>query len=154
MPFIKRAPIILSAILFLPGCIGFHYQWHHSRSSGQQAKTESIEGLWTGSWQSSHSTHSGKLRCVIRKSSPDSYTFLYRATWARIISGNFNIKCIVTKDKEEWLFSGEKDLGILGGKFSHTGIGSPAGIRATYLSEMGDEGIFELRPLQLPDSPE
>ncbi|MCP4849243.1 MAG: hypothetical protein GY899_14980 [Verrucomicrobiaceae bacterium] len=145
MPSIKRILIILSATLCLPGCFGFHYQWHHSKGSEQQAEIKSIEGLWTGSWQSSNSKHSGKLRCVICKSSPDSYTFYYRATWARIITGNFKIKCIVNRDNEEWRFSGEKDLGFLGGKFSHSGIGSLSAIQATYLSEKGDKGTFKLK---------
>jgi hypothetical protein len=154
MPSIKRIFIILIAMLFLPGCIGFHYQWHHSKGSKQQHETASIEGLWSGSWQSAKSKHGGKLRCVIRKSSADSYTFLYRATWARVISGNFKIKCIVTSDKEKWQFSGEKNLGTLGGKFSHSGIGSPARIQAKYHSEKGDEGIFELRRPSKRDNPE
>ena len=143
MPSLKKNLIIISALLFLPGCFGFHYQWHHSQGNDNQA-TNSIEGSWTGSWQSTHSTHGGKLRCVIRQSSPDSYTFLYRATWARVISGNFEIECTVSRDQDEWRFAGEKDLGILGGKFSHSGVGSPAEIQATYLSEKGDKGTFKL----------
>ena len=131
-------------MLMLPGCVGFHYQWHHAKGRTQQVEESSIEGLWTGSWQSSKSSHRGKLRCVIRKTSPDSYAFLYRATWARFITGNFRINCIVNSDQGTWRFSGTKDLGILGGNFSHSGTGSATAIRAEYKSEKGDGGIFTL----------
>ena len=144
MSAIKRLILIFSIMLILPGCIGFHYQWHHSKGRKQQANEKSIEGLWTGSWESAASDHAGKLRCVIRKTSPDSYTFLYRATWARSITGNFRIKCAVSSDQGKWHFSGTKDLGLLGGKFSHSGIGSETEIKAQYQSEKGDKGVFTL----------
>ena len=136
--------IILSILPLLPGCMGFHYQWHHSKGRFTQSSPTDIEGLWSGSWESSTTKHSGKLRCVVRKTSPDSYSFHYRATWARIISGNFKINCTVTSDNEKWRFSGEKNLGILGGKFSHHGTASLNTIQAIYHSEQGEEGTFEL----------
>jgi hypothetical protein len=122
----------------------FHCQWHHSKGRLTQSDPVDIKGLWSGSWESSTTNHGGKLRCVIRKTSPNSYSFHYRATWARIISGNFKINCTVTRDNEKWLFSGAKNLGILGGKFSHSGNASLNEIQAIYHSEQGDEGTFEL----------
>lgn len=143
--------IILSILPLLPGCIGFHYKWHHAKGHLTQSSPADIEGLWSGSWESSTTKHSGKLRCVVRKASPNSYSFHYRATWARIISGNFKIKCSVSSDNEKWNFSGDKDLGILGGKFSHSGTASLNEIQAIYHSEQGDEGTFELhRPGKHP----
>ena len=139
-----RIFITFSALLLLSGCTGFHYQWLHSKGHFPQSGPADIEGLWSGSWESSTTKHSGKLRCVVRKASPDSYSFHYRATWARIISGNFKINCTVNSDNEKWRFYGEKNLGILGGKFSHHGTASLNEIQATYHSEQGDEGTFEL----------
>ena len=131
-------------MLLFPGCVGFHYQWHHTNLKSQQANTQSIEGLWTGSWQSAHGNHSGKLRCVIRKQSPNTYTFFYRATWARVITGNFKINCEAQNEDGNWNFSGGEALGVLGGKGFHPGRATSKAIQARYRSEKGDTGTFTL----------
>ena len=144
MSILKRHLTICAILLLCPGCVGFHYQWHHSSFTKPQENSQSMEGIWTGSWQSGQNRHNGKLRCVIRKKSADTYTFFYRATWARIITGNFKITCETNYDEGTWKFSGTKDLGILGGKFFHTGTATAKSIQAKYRSEMGDEGTFTL----------
>jgi len=44
----------------------------------------------------------------------------------------------------KWTFSGENDLGSLGGNFNHQGKGTINKIEATYQSDRGDHGTFSL----------
>ena len=43
-----------------------------------------------------------------------------------------------------YTFSGEKDLGKMGGKFTHKGEATATELEASYRSELGDHGLFKL----------
>ena len=137
---LPRLIAVAAAAALLPSCVGFQRQWSRAEREPQNG----IEGAWTGSWLSSFNGHKGKLRGVVSETAPGTYEFYYWATWARVISAGFKIECEVEEKDGKWTFSGDKDLGKLGGAFSHEGTASKAKLKATYRSDRGDHGTFEL----------
>ena len=137
---LPRLVAIAAATALMPSCIGFQRQWNRAEREPQRG----IEGAWTGSWSSSFNGHKGKLRCVVTETAPGTYEFYYWATWARVVSAGFRIECEVEEKGGKWIFSGDKDLGKLGGAFSYEGTVTKGKLKATYKSDRGDTGTFEL----------
>ena len=137
--------ICLAFTLFLAfsGCARYQKQWDKAQNEILPPH-QNLEGPWIGSWQSEPSGHSGKLKCIIKQTNKGQYEFYYWATWAKVISGGFRITCDVKKIEKEWAFDGDKDLGSLGGKFIHSGTATPNKLKATYKSDRGDHGSFNL----------
>lgn len=133
----------LAALLLLPGCVGFQEDWQAARKK-HAPPHESIEGAWIGSWTSGHNGHDGKLRCIVTETEEGKHEFRYWATWAKVISGGFTIECDTEQADAGTAFEGDMDLGKLGGEFSHRGTGTPDKIEATWRSQRGDHGTFEL----------
>ncbi len=138
-----RAFAAVAAASLLSGCLGFHREWAKAQRAFPPPRQD-IEGPWTGSWRSGMNDHSGKLRCIVREVGPGRYEFHYWATWGRVLSGGFRIECEAEEEDGEWSFAGDKDLGLLGGKFTHRGTATAEGFEATFRSERGDHGSFEL----------
>ena len=111
-----------------------------------KGKYADLTGPWEGSWTSSVNGHNGKLRGIITKQKDGQFEFHYWAQWQRVLSGSFkeNYK-VVAKQDGSFTFEGEKDLGKLGGKFTHKGTATATTFKATYASDMGDHGVFELK---------
>lgn len=138
----------LAVLCLFPSCVGFQQKFQDAHKAFPPPN-KTIEGAWIGSWKSGANGHEGKLRCVITKIDADSYEFYYWATWARVMSGGFKIECDVAKKDGKWTFSGEKDLGALGGRFGHSGTATPTKIDATFRSIGGpDRGTFELKRVE------
>jgi hypothetical protein len=133
----------LTAITLLPGCVGFHQKWLKAGEDSPPPHAD-LEGAWVGSWTSGHNGHSGKLRCIATEKAPGQYEFYYHATWAKVLSGGFRIECEVEEKDGKWTFSGDRDLGALGGEFSHKGEATPDKLDATFRSQRGDHGSFKL----------
>jgi hypothetical protein len=134
----------LAALFLLPGCIGFQKSWHAAKKEFPAPHKE-IQGAWIGSWTSGHNAHTGKLRCIVTETAPGKYQFHYWATWAKVISAGFEIECVAAENDNKWTFSGDMDLGKLGGEFSHEGKATPDSISAKWRSARGDHGTFELK---------
>ena len=141
---IQRLLPAICAVLLLPGCVGFQQKWLAAQIE-HKPPHEDIQGAWIGSWTSGHNGHNGKLRCVITKTGQGRYEFFYWATWARVISGGFTIECEVEETDGQYQFTGDMDLGKLGGEFTHEGKGSGEVLEATWRARSGDHGTFELR---------
>jgi len=141
----SQRALAAAAILFLfPSCVGFYEDWHAAKKA-HPGPHENIEGAWVGSWTSGHNAHTGNLRCIVKDTGGDEYEFRYWATWAKVISGGFDIECEAATKNGTTEFSGDMDLGKLGGHFSHEGTGTPDAIKATWRSQRGDHGTFELK---------
>ena len=124
-------------------CAKYQKQWEKAQNEVPPPHNN-LEGSWIGSWESAPSGHSGKLKCIIKESDKGQYEFHYWATWAKVISGGFRITCKVKKLDKAWTFEGDKDLGSLGGNFTHSGSATPNKLKATYKSDRGDHGSFTL----------
>ena len=136
--------IILPLIVFcgFSSCAKYQKQWEAALNA--DAPHSNITGAWTGSWKSTPSGHTGKLKCIIQETENGQYEFYYWATWAKVLSGTFKMTCKANEENKKWTFSGENDLGSLGGKFNHQGKGSTDKIEAAYQSDRGDHGTFSL----------
>ena len=141
--FIRNVLIPLLIICGFSNCARYQKQWDKAVLNADIPHS-SITGAWTGSWKSTPTGHTGKLKCIIQEKKDGQYEFYYWATWARVISGGFRITCSVNKKNEKWTFNGEKDLGSLGGNFNHQGKGNINKIEASYQSDRGDHGTFTL----------
>lgn len=141
--FIKNVLISLLIICGFSNCARYQKQWDEAVLNADIPHSN-ITGAWTGSWKSTPTGHTGKLKCIIQEKKDGQYEFYYWATWARVISGGFRITCSVNKKNENWTFNGEKDLGSLGGNFNHQGKGNINKIEALYQSDRGDHGTFTL----------
>ena len=91
-----RAPVVAAAALVLAGCAGYEREWKRGLAvppvaGARAAAAATPEGAWTGTWTSTGTGHSGRLRCVITVEpggSGEEATFSYHATWG-IFSGAF-----------------------------------------------------------------
>ena len=137
-----------AACLALAGCTDFKEQWQKAldESKKNQGKFTDLTGPWEGTWTSKFNDHTGKLRCIITKQKDGQYEFHYWAQWQKVLSGSFKANYKVTDKKNgSFTFSGAKDLGKLGGKFTHEGSTTATTFKATYQSDMGDHGVFEMK---------
>ena len=141
-----RRPLVIATLacsLLLTACVGFERNWQRAQRA-HPAPHRGLEGVWEGSWKSGANGHSGGLRCIVRKTGADRYEFYYWATWARVLSGGFKIEVEAVEKDGKWSFSGDKDLGKLGGAFSHEGEATAQELKATFKSDRGDHGTFQL----------
>ncbi len=117
-----------------------------ARESGGNAK-DAVAGPWAGTWLSHVNGHNGDLRCLVTPSDSgdeDTYDFRYHATWGSFFQGGFTGEFAVTEDgRRGYRVKGEKDLGLFGG-FQHDGWIKGDSFEATYASDMGDHGVFEM----------
>ncbi|MFV1994279.1 MAG: hypothetical protein ACC661_02490 [Verrucomicrobiales bacterium] len=143
-----------SLLAFIAGCASpdFAASW---KKTSTTPPPESIEGAWEGSWTSLGSGHTGRLRCLVTRApetSPQAYNFHYWASWAKVLSGEFQVTYEVEQDGDLYRFSGEQDLGkMLGGVFTHTGEATRDRFEASYEARV-DHGTFVLsRPQATSD---
>ena len=135
----------------LASCAGakFNRDWDAAvaaHQSGETAKSP-VEGPWTGTWLSHVNGHNGDLRCLVTPAedgADSTYDFRYHATWGSFFQGGFTPQFTVKPDGKRGLrVKGEEDLGIFG-SFQHDGWIKGDTFEATYASDMGDHGVFEL----------
>ena len=122
-----------------------------ARESGEGAK-DPVAGPWTGTWKSHVNGHHGDLRCLVSKSEKNAddiegepYDFRYHATWGSWFRGGFSATFGVKEDgRRGYRADGKKDLGPFG-SFQHEGWIKDDNFEATYASDMGDHGVFEMK---------
>ncbi len=142
--------------LSLVGCTDFKEQWRKAtdEAAKRKGKYADLTGPWEGTWKSDVNGHNGKLRCLITRQDDGTYEFHYWAQWQKVLSGSFRENYeVVDKKDGSFTFSGEKDLGKMGGKFTHKGTAKATSLDATYRSELGDHGVFELTRPKLAELP-
>ena len=150
LTFFKKRFVQLIALgascLALVGCTDFKKAWEEELAKPAQ-KHSDLTGAWEGTWKSDVNGHNGKLRCIITKQPDGQYEFHYWAQWQKVLSGSFKQNYPVVEDKKKpgtYTFTGKRDLGKMGGKFTHSGTATATSFKATYDSDMGDKGVFEL----------
>jgi len=136
-----------SCCLLLASCTDFKKAWAEEleKAGAEKAAPHDLTGAWEGTWTSKMNGHNGKLRCIVTKQKDGQYEFHYWAQWQRVLSGSFTANYKVVEKGEKYTVTGEKDLGKLGGKFTHKGTATSDTFTATYKSDVGDHGVFELK---------
>jgi hypothetical protein len=135
---------LVAIVLALSGCSGFRSQW---KEAVARPHPGDFTGAWQGRWVSRGSGHEGELRCIVEpdEERPGVYAFRYWARWG-FLSGAFTAFYPVTQiGSGQWQFSGESDLGMLGGVYSHEGEATERRFEAEYRAAHGDHGIMEMR---------
>ena len=135
---------ILSMLLLCGGC-GFNRAW--SKAARNATPSDSIEGRWEGRWLSDVNGHTGRLRCVLTRtsSSTNTYTAYFRATYWKIFRYSYKADFpFELKDHGVWQFQGDENLGWLaGGIYHYEGRVTSTNFHATYRSKY-DHGTFEM----------
>jgi hypothetical protein len=137
---------VLAALLLpLPACTGLPPGWSQAqRITG----TSTPAGAWIGTWRSTPTGHTGKLRCAVFPKSPGVWQYRYRATWAKILCAGFTVDCTATPlPGGGWSLTGTRDLGpAFGGIFTHKGTLRGPHLNATYQAA-ADHGTLTLERL-------
>lgn len=154
MRLLVQSLTLCTLAMVLSNCAGAKFNRDYQAAvAARQAggKSDAITGPWTGTWLSHVNAHTGDLRCLVEPKAgttagqPGEYAFRYHATWGKIMSGGFTADFPVKKDRKRgYLIQGTRDLGIFGG-FDHDGQISGEAFEATYASDMGDHGVFEMK---------
>ncbi len=133
-------------LIFLTGCASTAYNqaWRNETQPGNNYN--SLEGPWTGSWESTASGHNGRLRCLVHKvpGQQDTYDFHYWATFLKVLSAQYKVRYTAARKNGVYQLSGEQDLGAFGGVYSHRGEATAKKFHSTYRAEK-DHGTFEMR---------
>lgn len=135
--------LLLSA-LGVPGCNGFQSQWELMGSASMP--TDDIVGQWEGRWSSEVSSHSGSMRCLVARVDEHHYVARYRAKFMSLFTADYSVILDVKHAKGQWEFSGESDLGWLGGVYRHEGRISDGRYLAKYSSKRDNGVIGMWRP--------
>ena len=146
--------LLLVLSVFSTGC-AYECRW---KKAGQTPTAgDSIDGRWSGTWQSDANGHSGGLRCIVTPAPDGHYQADFKASYACIFSFGYKMTMNVkAKDADTRpavvYFTGEADLGWLaGGKYTYEGRATPTDFFCQYKSE-GDHGAFRLvRPGGTPE---
>ena len=118
--------------------------WQEALRQPAPTRATDPAGAWRGTWLSEVNGHTGELLCAVSRPSdpPGVYTFNYHATWGRILSAPFTVRCTVDGQGK---VTGSKDLGpLFGGTFSHAGTLRRDTFHARYQSSL-DRGVMEMR---------
>ncbi len=140
----QRTLLSLAGVFLLvgAGCSApkFEREWNEALARGVPAK--GIEGPWEGSWKSEASGHTGGLRCLV--SAPEDpaapWGFHYWFSWSGLQS-SYRSSYIVREEDGVFRFTGETNLGALGGVYRHDGTATADRFEASYSSK-GDRGTF------------
>ncbi len=138
-------PLLLLAAT-LTSCSSFENEWKSALADYESGAIKSPEGPWTGSWTTNTNGHTGDLRAIVKesKSKPGEYDFRYHATWAKIFSGSYTVSYPVVRSGNGYRVDGSQKLGPFG-TFHHKGRIQGNSFRATYSSDKGDLGDFNLK---------
>lgn len=143
-------PFTLCSLLFLAvmlsSCTSFEKEWNAAVADYQSGAVKTPEGPWTGTWTTTSNGHTGDLRAIVKESpkKPGEYQFRYHATWAKIFSGSYTVSFPARKQGNSVAVDGEKKLGAFG-TFGHKGKITGNRFDATFSSEKGDIGVFEMK---------
>lgn len=156
-PAMKSSRVFRLAVLalissVLPSCgLSFRSAWKET------APNTGVNGKWEGTWHSTASGHTGKLRAVISgpeplltasKQSPAAvpHPFFYHCTWRGILSASFKTThLVVRKNNSTHTFKGDHKMpNWVGGMYHYEGTIKGDDFNACYESGM-DRGTFTMK---------
>lgn len=125
----------------LTGCSSFNRDW---KKLDNHLPERSIEGPWTGVWQSERNNHMGRLRCILTRQNESKYLARFEAKFLKILTSHYAVPLSVTPRENEWEFSGTKNLGwYAGGRYNYRGSITTTNFVSTYRCK-GDYGTFRM----------
>lgn len=137
----RKSLLLAAACLLLAGC-SFNRQWNAALR--QPIPAQSIAGPWEGRWLSDKNGHTGRLRCILTPDGANAYNARFHATFWKIFRAGYEVPFAVTNDGARFRFSGQSDLGELGGGlYTYTGEATPEQFAAEYRSKH-DHGKFQM----------
>lgn len=151
-----QAILGLALAMGFSSCAGakFNQDWKEAVAARQAAgatRPDPVTGPWRGTWLSEVNGHHGDLRCLVEPltgttpGQPGDYRFRYHATWGKFMSGGFSADFpVVREGRRAFGIQGTKSLGLFGG-FDHDGRIEGDTFEATYASDAGDHGVFEMK---------
>ena len=147
-----RFACLTLVLMLLPSCgLSFRSAWKAPASNA------GVSGKWEGTWLSTASGHTGKLRAVIhpmlkehpmasRAPEGQAFQFFYHCTWRGILSAAFKTTQQVVKQKNgTYAFKGDHQMpNWVGGVYHYEGTIKGDDFNACYESAM-DRGTFTMK---------
>ena len=111
---LKRLFILLMLIPLF-GCSSFNRDFESAVAARSNESEGIVEGSWAGRWISDAGHGSGKLRCILTRSSAEQYKARFEATFWGIFRGGYDVMLNAEEVEGVVKFEGEQDLGWLAG---------------------------------------
>lgn len=129
--------VLAAAVAAAPGLCG--------SAEGNISCCPDLSGNWDcGSWQSSGSGHSGKLRATLTRSGRDAYRCTFCGSFFKVVPFRYTVTLHVTGCRDgRVFFRASRNLPVFGGTFTCSGSATGRSFRATYTSPK-DRGTFVL----------
>lgn len=144
----RRLVLLTLLVAATSGCASFDRAWDEAGAT--PTPTNNITGRWEGTWKSDDSGHTDQLRCIISESPGPLFPARFHAHYKRVFSFGYTVPLRITRNGNQFQFSGDSNLGWLaGGVYHYDGTATPDHFQAEYKSKH-DHGTFELRR---PDAP-
>lgn len=147
-----RFACLTLVLMLLPSCgLSFRSAWK------MPASNAGVNGKWEGTWLSTASGHTGKLRAVISEPGPlmsaskqqpkaVPHQFFYHCTWRGILSAAFKTTQHVVRQKNgSYTFKGDHQMpNWVGGVYHYEGTIKGDNFNACYESGL-DRGTFTMK---------
>jgi len=107
--------------------------------------TPSLNGSWTGSWNSRTTGHQGPLSASIRPAADGTYQANFQGKFFKVIPFRYQMQLQVVASGDGFVeLAGSKKLGPLMGYYSYRAVVQGDSFQATY-STKRDRGTFQMR---------
>lgn len=119
-----RAALFLCLAFFVvgfgSGCSSFRKDAKAARA--KPPATDSIEGLWVGSWHSDKkSNHGGEMQMVVTRKGDTLYRASSRARWWRVFRSAYDVQLVVTPVRPgQYMVQGGRNIWAFG-NYAFTG---------------------------------
>jgi hypothetical protein len=127
-------------VVVATGCSSFNREW---KIVGQKPAGSGLEGRWEGHWISEVNGHHGRLRCLVSKDG-EVYQARFHAKYMKVLSFGYTIPLKAAATDDGYKFSGEADLGVMGGIYRYEGHADATNFFSTYSSKY-DHGTFQMQ---------
>ena len=139
--FMLLAVVIVATILG-GGCASFNHEWQVAAS--KPVEGTDLQGRWEGFWRSDVNGHTGKLRCLITKSSEHNYRARFHANYSKVLSFGYTVTLRAEAAGDSFNFNGQANLGWLaGGVYYYEGHAEKTNFFSKY-SNKYDHGTFQM----------
>ena len=125
----------------LTGCSTFQKDWERL---AQTPAPQSPEGRWDGTWKSTASGHTDRLRCILEKTGDATYLARFHANYRKVLNFGYAVPLHAVKRDDGLDIAGEANLGwYAGGRYFYDGKLTDTNFFSTYRCK-SDHGTFEM----------
>ena len=97
---------VMLMVVLLTGCSHFDQRWNEAANRPETG----IEGRWQGKWVSDVDGHSGELRCVLRRSGPNTYLASFSGTFWKVVPFSYDSHLHGYANDSEFELDGAQDI--------------------------------------------